>query len=107
MVERFDNLIDDLFDFPQISDPALIALRVARQRHRAFEAMAVNFFEQVMGVSMAKVMRGFELEIFFNLELHNLSHRAANLREHIKDISHNKCSARLLANRLTCHNEYE
>jgi len=68
MIQRRDDLFDNIIDFPEIANPAFIFLGIALDTDSALEGMAVDFFEKVIGIGVAEVMGGFKLEIFFDLE---------------------------------------
>ena len=68
MIKRGDGFVYDLLYFPKVAYPAFVVLRITLKGHFTLEAMPVDFFEKIIGISMAKVMRGFELKIFFDFK---------------------------------------
>ena len=70
VIQWSNDILDDLLDLPEITNPSLVSLGFAAQRYPPLEAMTVNLFEQVIRVRMTEIMGGFELEILFNLERH-------------------------------------
>lgn len=106
MIKRFDDLGDHLLDFPQIAYPAFVSLNRTPQRHRAFEAVPMDFFEQVIRVVVAKIMGGLELKISFDFKKHDASlHHAARNREHVENIGYDENDAGFAANRLSRQHE--
>ena len=68
MIKRCNDLFNDGVNLPQIAYPALIFLGVALDCDFAGKAMAVNVFENIIGIFVLKMMGSFEPEVFFNLK---------------------------------------
>jgi hypothetical protein len=73
VIQGINNVFDDLLNFPQVPNPALILLSVANNRDGACKAMSMDFLKNVIGINVAKIMRRLELEIFLDLKAHEFN----------------------------------